>query len=114
LAGIGFGLAGGTTGFAATGGGLRGSDCIFCLDNCVKVGLGDLISGFWSLLGFGDGVKALVGRGDTARGGPGDRREVGVIDLFMGALLRLCDDTAFCSNIPIKEVVGGIGLVSSG
>jgi hypothetical protein len=101
-------------GFAATGGVPGGSDCTGCLDTCVKVGLGDLISGFRGLAGIGDGVRVLAGRGEAVRGGPGGRLEADVADLFPGGCLKLGGDVAVCSNIPIKEVVGGIDVVSSG
>jgi len=55
-----------------------------------------------------------VDRGDTERCGPGDRLDADVADLLAGGRLTVCDDAAFCSNIPIKDVVGGIGVVSNG
>jgi hypothetical protein len=41
---VGFGVE--TTGFAALGVGLGGSDCMGCFPTCFKAGFGDLTSGF--------------------------------------------------------------------
>jgi hypothetical protein len=111
---IDIGLETGRVGFGATGGGLGGSQCTDCFDISVKVGFGDFISGFRGLAGTGDGVRALVGKGDAERCGPGDLLEADVADLLAGGRLRVCGDAAFCSNIPIKDGVGGIDVVSNG
>lgn len=59
-------------------------------------------------------MRALTGKGDTERAALGDRLVVDVADLFTGGRLKLCGAAAFCSNIPIKDVVGGIDEVSNG
>lgn len=101
-------------GLGATGGGLGGSECTDCLWTCAKVGFGDFISGFRGLAGTGDGIRALAGRGDKERCGPRERMEADVADLSVGSCLRVCVEATFCSNIPIKDVVGGIDVVSNG
>jgi len=58
-------------------------------------------------------VTVLTGRGDVERGAPGERLVADVDNLLTGGRLS-CDDAAFCSNNPIKDVVGGIGRVSNG
>lgn len=58
-------------------------------------------------------MRALTGRGDAERGGPGDRLVAEVGNLLTGGRLS-SDDAAFCSNNPIKDVVGGIERVSNG
>ena len=82
-----------------------------------RLGFGDLISGFcfrgWSFLG--DGVRALTGKGGSRYSGNWLGTWVAdVIDLLMvGFFLTVCCFAeAFCSNMEIKEVVGGIGVVS--
>lgn len=55
-----------------------------------------------------------MGKGDTERGARGDRLVAEVADLLTGGRLRLRGDAAFFSNIPIKDVVGGIDVVSNG
>ena len=58
-------------------------------------------------------MGVLIGRGDAERGAPGDRPVADVADLLTGGRLS-SDDAAFCSNNPIKDVVGGISRVSNG
>jgi hypothetical protein len=55
-----------------------------------------------------------MGKGDAERGPPGDRLVAEVADLLIGDRFRLCGDAAFFSNIPIKDVVGDIDVVSNG
>jgi hypothetical protein len=116
LAGLGIEVAWGLgrMGFAATDGGLGASECTTCLDTCANFGFGDLISGLRGFAGAGDGVTALTGKGETERGALRDCLVVGVADLLTCGRSRFWGDAAFCSNIPIKDVVGGIGEVSSG
>lgn len=74
-------------------------------------GLVAVTGGFRGLFANGDGVRARAGDGDAicleASAG------VAVADLLaVGRLTAVGDNAAFCSNIPIKDVVGGIGVVS--
>ena len=78
-------------------------------------GFGDFISGLedFVIRGVGEGVRA---RTEDLLGGAGSGDRGGLTVALVADLLRagpfpVCD-TAFCSNMPIKEVVGGIELVS--
>jgi len=73
-------------------------------------GFGDLISGCSEdLMISGSGERNLVGI-DLSGEGNG-LIVVFVPDLLTAGFFPLCG-VVFCSNIPIRRVVGGIGLVS--
>lgn len=105
--GIGFVVA---AGFLPGGGG-------FCCANCSEaprvVASGGFVDVTAICRGFcasGEGVRALDGRVETglctALGG------ASVDTLLICGRLTLVGDTSFCSNIPIKDVVGGMGVIS--
>ncbi len=107
---MGIGVVIGTEGFRPVGGGFRSSDSPETLCIVAKVGFVDFTGGFRGLFANGDGVRFRMGDGDPL-----------ILDAFAGvaeaALLAAGRwtvdlDAAFCSNIPIKDVVGGIGVVS--
>lgn len=107
---MGIGVVMGTDGFRPVGGGFRGSDSPETLCIVAKVGFGDFTSGFRGLFASGDGVRFRVGAGlplllDAFIG-------VAVSGLLAASCLTVDVEAAFCSNIPIKDVVGGIGVVS--
>jgi hypothetical protein len=112
LGGTGIGFEVGMEGFRAGGGGFGGLG--LGKIGRAKEGLGDLISGLEDLVirGVGEGVRARTE--DLFREGSGDgggRTVVVVADLLRAGLFSVCG-AAFCSNMPIKDVVGGIELVS--
>lgn len=98
----------GTEGFLPVGGGFRGSDSPETLCIVARVGFGDFKGGFLGLFTSGEGVRCLMGPGIIldAFGG------VAVTGLLAACRLTTDGEDAFCSNMPIKDVVGGIGLVS--
>lgn len=82
-------------------------------DGCANVGFGDGICELRVLDTKGEGVRALRGKGDLL--GLGDippLLDADVTDLFIGG--RLFGDAPVFSNILISDVVGGIGVRSSG
>ena len=107
---MGIGEVSGIEGFRPVGGGFRGSDSPETLSMVARVGFVDFTGGFRVLFTSGDGVRSRIGAG---------------LPLFLYAPVgvavadplgpsRLTTDVfpAFCSNMPIRDVVGGIGVVS--
>jgi hypothetical protein len=77
-------------------------------------GFGDFISGLedFVIRGVGEGVWARTEDLLDAGSGDGSGLTVALVaDLLRVGPFPVCD-AAFCSNMPIKEVVGGIELVS--
>ncbi len=103
------GLVAGREGFRPVGGGFRASGCSEALCMVANEGLVAFTGGFRDLFVNGDGVRARAGDGDAICLGV----FVAVTDLLpVGCLTAVGADAPFCSNIPIKDVVGGIGVVS--
>lgn len=110
LVGIDIGFEVDIRGFGPAGGGFLASDSSESLCICAKVsfggppddvvGLADRGEGDWALL-RSEGLFAAV-----------VRNVPDVADLFTLARLASVGE-AFCSNLPINEVVGGIGVVSN-
>ena len=116
---MGTGFEVGKEGFLAGGGGLMGSICFglgFGSIGRAKDGFGDLISGLEDLVikGTGDGERALADIDDLFKSGSAEAGGFTialVADLLSAGLFPVCG-AAFCSNMPINDVVGGIELVS--
>ena len=110
---MGIGLAAVIGGFAAERGSGGSSGSKF-LAKVANRGFGDFISGFRGLGDIrGGGVRVRTGSGDFGRWDSADTFiEAAVADLLLAGLFIVCGDTAFCSKRPIRDVVGGIGVVS--
>lgn len=80
-----------------------------------KEGFGDFISGgFEDLVMRGSGERDLGGMEDLLDPDSGDGGGLIVVlvaNLLSAGLFPVCG-AVFCSNMPIKDVVGGIELVS--
>ena len=109
--GIAIGVVIGIEGFRPVGGGFRSSDSPETLCIVANVGFVDFTVGFRGLFASGDGVRFRMGDGDPLIL---DDAFAGVAEaaLLTAGRWTFDLDAAFCSNIPIKDVVGGIGVVS--
>lgn len=99
-------------GFRAGGGGFLASDSSESLWICANVSFGGTPEDVVGLADRGDGDCVLLGSEEPGLRA-GDLFIVAdVADFFTGGRFTVAGEAAFCSNIPIKDVVGGIGVVS--
>jgi len=89
----------------------RDTDLVEDLRDFIGVNCGDPVEIIWSM--------ARSGLGEIALGSPvevveGLRSELGdvALDLLTFGCDKDCGEALFCSNIPIRDAVGGIDVVS--